>query len=164
MSTAGMSQLLEKTLNHSRSLTSLRPCHPTRIQNCVLGKLRNANRVFACSSPTFTDSLVIRLLRTSKLFSMAHEDFELFDFWGERNWYSLSPSSATSQCTDIRDKVYGIQGLLPERLRFYPNYEVECHEVVFELVRKQVADRLAILDRQCSEDGYTQKVAENWRL
>jgi hypothetical protein len=74
----------------------------------------------------------------------------------EHNWASAWQFITGSECTDMRDKAFAILGLLPERLRIYPDYSLEGHEVVFELTRVQIADRLSLLDRQCAAGVYLQ--------
>ena len=63
----------------------------------------------------------------------------------------------SSQCTNPRDKAYAMLGLLPERLRIYPDYGLEDFEIVCQLIRKQIADTLAHLDNSCLKGDYKQQ-------
>lgn len=73
------------------------------------------------------------------------------------DWYTVLGIIVSSQCTNTKDKAYGVLGLLPERLRVFPDYNLELGEIVFALMRLQVAERIAIMNRNCMHEGYYQQ-------
>ena len=75
------------------------------------------------------------------------------------NWCTLFGVVLASECADIRDKAFSVLGLLPERLRFYPDNSLEGHEVVLQIARTHVADRVAVLDKRCAEGNFILKKA-----
>jgi len=80
------------------------------------------------------------------------------------NWCSVFALVLASECADMRNKVFAIQGLLPERLRFYPEYTLEGHEIVFKAARIHVADRLMVLSQRCAHAQYKQQYFDPWGL
>jgi hypothetical protein len=80
------------------------------------------------------------------------------------DWYTVLGVVVSSQCTNAKDKAYGILGLLPERLRVLPDYDLELGEIVFDLMRLQIAERIAIMDRNCMHEDYYQQYVGPWKL
>lgn len=50
------------------------------------------------------------------------------------NWPWIQTIVPRRDCSDVRDKVFGVLGLLPEELRFYPDYTFESEDVLFEIL------------------------------
>jgi hypothetical protein len=62
----------------------------------------------------------------------------------EHSWQSVVTRVRFKQCSNPRDKAYGVLGLLPKQLRIYPDYAETLTPavIVLEIVRKEVENNL----------------------
>ena len=56
---------------------------------------------------------------------MKEEEYTRWSTEPDRTWYGAVYLVATSQCTNVSDKVFGVPGLLSEQRCMYPDYVLE---------------------------------------
>jgi hypothetical protein len=78
------------------------------------------------------------------------------------DWYNISWLVQNTQCFDPRDRAYGVMGLMPEALRFYPDYSLSAQQVLLKLIRVQatmIFAQSSVVNRtrsclECSAEWY----------
>ena len=57
-----------------------------------------------------------------------------------QEWHYRLPSLARSkQCSEVRDRAFGMLGLVKEPYQFRPDYVMSCEEVLFEIVCRELS-------------------------
>jgi hypothetical protein len=78
------------------------------------------HRIVKATSPTY-DLWVTGMFESSK----------------GHHWASVLPLAKYKACTEVRDRVFAMMGLVVEPLRFYPLYSMHLQDILLMLLRKQ---------------------------
>lgn len=78
------------------------------------------HRIVKATSPTY-DLWVTGMFESSK----------------GHHWASVLPLAKYKACTEVRDRVFAMMGLVVEPLRFYPLYSMRLQDILLMLLRKQ---------------------------
>ncbi|KAL6709814.1 hypothetical protein ACN47E_000599 [Coniothyrium glycines] len=58
---------------------------------------------------------------------------------GNMDWHSLKTIAQATNCTETRDRAFGLLGLVPEPLRWSPDYTMHPQDILLCIMRKQLA-------------------------
>jgi hypothetical protein len=58
---------------------------------------------------------------------------------GGYDWGTVYLFAKKRACTDVRERVFGMMGLVLEPLHFYPDYTMRLHDVLLMMLRRQTA-------------------------
>ena len=106
-----------------------------------LGELHTALQMFR-------GSIHLPELEKIPVFTEYHEDLQSLN----RDWKTLHRFVRSQQCFDVRDKAFGVLGLVLERFRFYPDYSMNCGDILFHILQIQMRDNFTTMPENLEND------------
>ena len=87
-----------------------------------------------------------------------------------KSWLSIGKSLVRGlECSNVRDRVFGMMGMLEPSLRVFPDYSMHPQEILLEILNKEFADVSARVSADPNEDepmwsirDHCFKVAAQW--